>query len=477
MKIGLHFVALVAFLRWKFVAPHGLHDDCGTHEPDWDLEVDDEAEIAMFGKRVRYVEKSFVSNHSTTDFGSQIFNAIHVALFRHLSRVDLSSVLQSIRGKFKTNSSSTSSSSISMFKLVGMPIVFHVLPHQNNGGLAPPSLTSLQRNFATNRTNRLYNIYDKSTKSSVQFATFVTNQTIVHENVTSSLDCGSLSDSFVSALVKKAIEWKFKFHVIVCQSTDFSGRASFPQSSTPDSPLHNLLRVDYRAFACHDDNGNFLCNLTNGEKVSHTRWWRTTSTVVAHEIGHLLGLLHTFQGGCSDPTGDGVSDTPVQATNSSNGCPGLLPYDKNRDLFARSIQTQANIGGNSTTCTAAGAGVCGGSTCAACCTPDAGSTDCTKYSSQYESVTEDVHNFPHCCSQSSPSDTCSSFAGIDPLNNVMSYIPDFCSYEFTPGQMAKMMTQTRKYKIYMYCNYANVRDTAVCASVPCASTATSPNCR
>ena len=34
-------------------------------------------------------------------------------------------------------------------------------------------------------------------------------------------------------------------------------------------------------------------------------------TIVTHEIGHLMGLLHTFQGGCGDP-GDGIQDTASQ---------------------------------------------------------------------------------------------------------------------------------------------------------------------
>mmetsp|Transcript_36922 Transcript_36922/g.77420 ORF Transcript_36922/g.77420 Transcript_36922/m.77420 type:complete len:108 (+) Transcript_36922:2-325(+) len=59
----------------------------------------------------------------------------------------------------------------------------------------------------------------------------------------------------------------------------------------------------------------------------------------------------------------------------------------------------------------------------------------------------------------------------------MAYIPDWCSYELTPGQMASMMAQVKQEKDYIYCNYADVLDPVKCGNnPPCASTATSPNC-
>lgn len=406
------------------------------------------------------------ARYTYTGCSSHCTPIVLVSACRQMTRRDFSSIIRSILGRnFKQDSNDPA------FRLVDIPIVYHILPNQDGGGEGHPSLTDQQREHTTQMTNILFDIYDKQTKTSVQFASFATDETITHENFTVDRDCSQLSADELGSIVTKAEEWEYKIHMIVCESASFSGRANFPRMYSVDDPLHNAIRIDYRAFACYDDDGNFLCELTNGEEVSHSRWWRTRSAVVAHEIAHVLGLLHTFTGKCSVfGAGDGVPDTPIQSTDSSNGCPGLLPYDRDRDLF----DSTPNAGANETTCGAQGA-VCG-TGCASCCTSEVDSTDCTKYSSEFESVTEGVNGGPYCCYDNMPLDTCPNSKGIDPMTNVMSYIPDFCAYEFTSGQMARMMAQTRSFKDYIYCNYANILDDDKCGNVPCASTATSPNC-
>ncbi|RAY16015.1 zinc metalloprotease [Actinomadura craniellae] len=78
------------------------------------------------------------------------------------------------------------------------------------------------------------------------------------------------------------------------------GFSTFPQAYSAMPVLDGVV-VDYRSLP-----GGTYRNYNRG----HT---------AVHEIGHWLGLFHTFENGCQAP-GDGVADTPYQRT-ATNNCP------------------------------------------------------------------------------------------------------------------------------------------------------------
>lgn len=98
-----------------------------------------------------------------------------------------------------------------------------------------------------------------------------------------------------------AIDPAHRLNVYSCKpGQNLLGWAYFPNSYPESNKMHGVV------FHYGSVPGGYLAPYNLGGTLDH-------------EVGHYLGLYHTFQGGCTAP-GDQVSDTPYEATPTS-GCP------------------------------------------------------------------------------------------------------------------------------------------------------------
>uniref|UniRef100_A0A383WEZ8 Peptidase M43 pregnancy-associated plasma-A domain-containing protein n=1 Tax=Tetradesmus obliquus TaxID=3088 RepID=A0A383WEZ8_TETOB len=136
--------------------------------------------------------------------------------------------------------------------------------------------------------------------------------------------------------------------------------------------------------------------------------WQDGGTVLAHELGHYLGLLHTHEGGCQaglPGQGDQVPDTAPQLTLE--------------ELQGRLAAGPAAAG--TQPAPQLGVGLAGW---------------CTAWRAGRQPPAADLQHFNSC--PTPPPGKHASDQQIDGVFNLMSYVPAACSMLLTPGQVTRL---------------------------------------
>jgi len=127
-------------------------------------------------------------------------------------------------------------------------------------------------------------------------------------------------------------------NLYTCIPYGYLGFAYYP-SSFPENSFEHGVFIDYRT-------------LPGGSFVPYD-----LGRTATHEVGHYLGLLHTFEGGCGG-SGDLVADTPDELTPTS-GCPvgkdtcptpGLDPIHNYMDYSDDACYSEFTVGQGTLMC-------------------------------------------------------------------------------------------------------------------------------
>ena len=186
---------------------------------------------------------------------------------------------------------------------VTIPVAFHVIRKDT---------TQAGGNVSTQQVTEQIKVLNAAYKSS-GFAFTLVSTTRTTEPSWFNLVSGGVSDSRYYRGSGKEFKMKQTLHegdsrtlnvYTASLGQSLLGWAWFPSDFTGDAPLARYLDgvvLDYRSLP-----GGSLSIYNEGD----------TGT---HEVGHWLGLYHTFQGGCTAP-GDYVDDTAYEASPAA-GCP------------------------------------------------------------------------------------------------------------------------------------------------------------
>jgi hypothetical protein len=206
---------------------------------------------------------------------------------------------------------------------VSIPVWFHVIRDSNGLG----GVTSTQ---ISNQLSVLNNAFRSAGMSFTNAGTTTTNNTSWY-----TASHGSTAERDMKNALRRGTATTLNFY-INRPGGGLLGWATFPWSYSGNPKMDGVVVL----------NGS----LPGGSTTNYNEG--DTGT---HEVGHWLGLYHTFQNGCTSP-GDSVSDTPFEASAAS-GCPtgrdscpslaGLDPITNFMDYSYDSCMNTFSAGQNS----------------------------------------------------------------------------------------------------------------------------------